>query len=275
MPKPTKTKRMTLHDDEAETATSEADADPAETTAEASDRKRRTSRKWQDDHKATSIKAKAARAQRSREHRAEPTSRRRWRGRRGCRIGRRRRRAGRGSRPRAALPPPVQNPRGDQAPAGHAGPGGQGGTRHQRRRADDLSVARRTLFGADAQYRARRRHQPQDHQFRGSRPPQGGRGGTRSAGRHGRDFAHRRREPHQDRDQARFRISAADVGDGPRPDPEIHRAETRLRGRLAGQAIDPRSLFQRNRRRDRRRRPRPITRPRTSCACSCRAMPRT
>ena len=65
----------------------------------------------------------------------------------------------------SALPPPVQNPRGHQAPASHAGAGGQGRARHQGRGADDLSVARRPLFGADAQHRARRRHQPQDHQF--------------------------------------------------------------------------------------------------------------
>ena len=72
---------------------------------------------------------------------------------------------GRSARPRAALPPPVQDPGSDQAPPGHAGAGGQGGTRHQGRGADDLPVARRPLFGADAQYRARRRHQPQDHQL--------------------------------------------------------------------------------------------------------------
>ncbi len=155
-------------------------------------------------------------------------ARRQRRGRRDRRVGRRRRCARRGSRPRAALSPPVQDPRGDQAPAGHAGAGGQGRARHQRRGADDLSVARRPLFGADAQYRARRRHQPQDHQLRGSRPAQGSRLRTRSAGGHGRHPAHRRREPHQDRDQARLRISVADVGDRPRPDAEIHRAQARL-----------------------------------------------
>ncbi len=99
--------------------------------------------------------------------------------------------------------------------------------------------------------------------------------GARSAGGHGRDPAHRRRQPHQDRDQARLRISAAAVGDGARPDAEIDRAQARLRGRLAGQALDPRPLQQGHRRGRRRRRRRPTTRPRTSCACSCRAMPRT
>ena len=191
------------------------------------------------------------------------------------RIGRRLRRARGSARSRAALSPPIQDPRGDQAPAGHAGAGGQGRARHQGRGADDLSVARRPLFGADAQYRARRRHQPQDHQCRRPRPPQGSRRRARSAGGHGRDPAHRGREPHQDRDQARLRISAAAVGDGPRSDAEIDGAEARLRGRLAGQALDPRPLQQGHRRRRRRRTRGLSARPRTSCACSCRAMPRT
>ena len=104
---------------------------------------------------------------------------------------------------------------------------------------------------------------------------QGNRAGARSAGRHGRDPAHRRRQPHQDRDQARLRISAAAVGDGARPDAEIDRADARLRGRLAGQALDPRPLQQGHRRDRRRRRRRPTRKPRTSCACSCRAMRRT
>ena len=179
---------------------------------------------------------------------------RRERRRRGDRrIGRRRRRAGGSSRPRAALPPAVQNPGSDQAAPGHAGAGGQGGARHQGRGAHHLSVARRPLFGVDAQYRARRRHQPQDHQRRRPLEAQGDRRRTRGAGRHGRDRAHRRREPHQDRDQARLRVSVAAVGDSARPDAEIDRADARLRGRLAGQALDPRPLQQGNRRGHRRR----------------------
>ena len=128
---------------------------------------------------------------------------------------------GRSARPRAALSPPVQNPGSDQAPAGHAGAGGQGRTRHQGRGAHDLPFARRPLFGADAEYRARRRHQPQDHQQRRPLAAQGNRAGARSAGRHGRDPAHRRRQPHQDRGQARLRIFAAVLGDGARPDAQI------------------------------------------------------
>ena len=61
------------------------------------------------------------------------------------------------------LAPAVQDPGGDQAPAGDAGAGGQGRARHQGRGAHHLSLARRPLFGADAEHRARRRHQPQDH----------------------------------------------------------------------------------------------------------------
>ena len=113
-------------------------------------------------------------------------------------VGRRRRRDGGGSGPRAAPPAPVQDPGGDQAPPDHAGPGGQGGARHQGRGADHLSLARRPLFRADAQYRPRRRHQPQDHQRPGPQAPQGDRRRTRSAGRHGRHPAHRRRRAHQD-----------------------------------------------------------------------------
>ena len=49
---------------------------------------------------------------------------------------------------------------------------------------------------------------------------------------------------HQDRGQARFRISAAAVGDGARLHAEIDRADAGLRGRLADQALDPRPLQQ-------------------------------
>ena len=208
------------------------------------------------DEQGTCPCRRRGRQRTQRRQRAQRRQRRRKRRRRGSRdrrIGRRRRRHGRSARPRAALPPPVQDPRGDQAPPGHAGAGGQGGTRHQGRGADDLPVARRPLFGADAQYRPRRRHQPQDHQLGRSRPPQGGRGRPRSPRGHGRHPAHRGSEPHQDRDQARLRISAAAVGDRARPDAQIHGAEARLRGRLAGQALDPRSLRQGHRRSHRRR----------------------
>ena len=84
--------------------------------------------------------------------------------------------------------------------------------------------------------------------------PEGDRPGARSAGGHGRDPAHRRRQPHQDRGQARLRISAAAVGDRARPDAQIDRADAGLRGRLAGQALDPRPLQQGHRRDPRRRR---------------------
>ena len=189
---------------------------------------------------------------RRRRPRQAPRARPRRRG-RGRRIRRRRRRDGRGGRARAALSPPVQDPGGHQAPAGHAGAGGQGRARHQGRGADDLSLARRPLLRADAQHRARRRHQPQDHQRRRPQEAPRDRRGARGSGGHGRDPAHRRRRPHQGRGQARLRISAADLGAGPRPDAEIDRADAGLRGRLARQALDPRSLHQ-GHRRDRRRR---------------------
>ena len=128
------------------------------------------------------------------------------------RIRRRRRCTRRGAGTHAALPPLVQDPGGDQAPADHAGAGGEGGARHQGRGADHLSLARRPLFGADAEHRARRRHLAQDHQFARPQETEGDRAGPRSAGRHGRDPAHRGREPHQDRSEARLRISAAACG---------------------------------------------------------------
>jgi hypothetical protein len=43
----------------------------------------------------------------------------------------------------------------------------------------------------------------------------------------GPDHPHRRRQAHQDRDQARLRIPAAPVGADPRTDAEIHRAGAR------------------------------------------------
>ena len=80
------------------------------------------------------------------------------------RVGRRRRRDGRSAGAHAALPPLLQDPGSHQAPADHAGAGGEGRARHQGRGADDLPLARRPLFGADAEHRARRRHLAQDHQ---------------------------------------------------------------------------------------------------------------
>ena len=149
--------------------------------------------------------------------RPRPRTRARRRG-RSRRIRRRLRRDGRGCRARSALSPPVQDPGGHQAPAGHAGAGGQGRARHQGRGAHDLSLARRPLLRADAQHRARRRHQPQDHQRRRPQEASRDRRGARGSGGHGRHPAHRRRRPHQGRGQTRLRISAADLGAGPRPD---------------------------------------------------------
>ena len=120
-----------------------------------------------------------------------PAGRRRGRGRGRARRGRgqRRGRGGRGrgaargrDRPRrgggrglrragaAALAAAarLQDPGGHQAPPDHAGPGGQGGARQQRRGAHHLSVARRPLQRPDAEHRPRRRHLAQDRQLRRS-----------------------------------------------------------------------------------------------------------
>ena len=136
------------------------------------------------------------------------------------RAARRRRRARGAARAPRAARAAVQDPGSHQAPPDPAGPGRQGRARQQGRGADHLSVARRPLFGADAEHRPRRRHLPQDHQRGRPQAPEGGRPGSRRAGGHGRHPAHRRRHPHQARDQARLRISDAAVGERPRADAE-------------------------------------------------------
>ena len=189
--------------------------------------------------------------------------RRRGRGHRTCR----RRRDGGNAAPRAALAPPIQDPGSHQAPPGSARAGRQGRARQQGRGSDDLSVARRPLFRPDAQHRARRRHFAQDHQYARPQPPEIDRPGSRSARRHGRHPAHRRRLAHEGGGEARFRISAADVGDRPRTDAFFERADPRLRGRLADQARHPRPLQQGRGGGDRRRRGGLSAKPRNSCAC--------
>ncbi len=184
---------------------------------------------------------------------AEAGRRRRGRGRRGSRRGtrrirRRRRRDGGGAGAHLPPAPPVQDPGSHQAPPGDAGAGRQGRARQQGRGADHLSLARRPLCRVDAEHRARRRHQPQDHQRPGSFPPEGSGAGSRRARGHGHHPAHRRRRPHQARDQARLRISDPDVGDGARPDAEVAGPDPGLRGRLADQALAARPLQQGDRR---------------------------
>ncbi len=188
------------------------------------------------------------------EERAPRARRSQRRGRRrGDRAGRRRCDGG-DAAPRAAPAPPVQDPGSHQAPPGSARAGGQGGARQQGRGLDDLSVAGRPLFRPDAEHRARRRHFAQDHQHARSQPPQVDRPGSRSSRGHGRDPAHRGRLAHQGGGEARFRISAAHVGDRSRTDAVLERADARLRGGLADQAGDPRPLRQGCRGGGRRRR---------------------
>ena len=143
--------------------------------------------------------ARAGVTQRSgREHDATATTRPRARGRQG-RERRRRGRARGASGAAEAASAPVQDPGGDQAPAGSAGAGRQGGARQQGRGAHHLPLARRPLFGADAEHGARRRHLAQDHHAGRSQAPEVDRLRARGAGGHGRDPAHRRRQPHQER----------------------------------------------------------------------------
>ena len=145
-------------------------------------------------------------------------------------------------------PPVLQDPRGDPAPPDHPRAGGEGRARQQRRGPHDLSVARRPLHGADAEHGARRRHLAQDHPADRPQAPARNRRRARSAGRHGPDHPHGGRTAHQDRDQARLRLSPAAVGDRARPDAEVDGAGPRLRGRQPDQAVDPRSLQQGHRR---------------------------
>ena len=71
--------------------------------------------------------------------------------------------------------PPVQHPGSHQAPADPAGTGRQGRTRQQGCGTDHLPVARRPLFGSDAEHGAWRRHFAQDHQPAGPQAPEGNR----------------------------------------------------------------------------------------------------
>ncbi len=129
-----------------------------------------------------------------------------------------------------------------------------------------LSLAGR-YCGADAEHGARRRHFAQDHQRSRPQAPQGGRRRSRSAAGHGRYPAHRRREPHQGRDQARLRISDAALGERAQSHAPVHRPCPRLRGRQPDQAFGARPLQQGYRRDSRLRRRGLTARPRTSCAC--------
>ena len=150
----------------------EADAEVRRTTHDASTRSTRSkTRPMPTTRRTPSMRTASSRARSTTitAPRRKATSRRRRRRRRrggrggSRRIRRRRRRAGGSAGARLPPAPPVQDPGSHQAPPGDAGAGGQGRARQQGRGADDLSVAGRPLCRADAQHRARRRHQPQDH----------------------------------------------------------------------------------------------------------------
>ncbi|QYU67237.1 PucC family protein [Leptolyngbya sp. 15MV] len=128
----------------------------------------------------------------------------------------------------APLPPPLQDPGGDQAPPDHADPGGEGGTRHEGRRAHHLHLARRPLFRADAELAPRRRRLPQDHLR--LRPQAAARGDRRAepAGGHVAHRADRRRAAAEARDQEGLRIPAAAVGQHPRTHLRLLRARADL-----------------------------------------------
>ena len=104
-----------------------------------------------------------------------------------------------------------------------------------------LSLAGRYCV-LDAKHCAWWRHFPQDHQRRRSQETQGDCERDRSASGCWSDCAHRWCQTHQDRDQARLRISAAPLGANPRTDAEIHRPCEDLRRRRSDQTFDPRSL---------------------------------
>jgi hypothetical protein len=159
---------------------------------------------------------------------------------------------------------PVRSDRGEYRPAStrsrksssaarSAGAGRQGRARQQGRGADHLSVARRPLFRADAEHRARRRHLAQDHQRRRPQAPQGDRsdlevpegmgvilrtaGASRTKAEIKRDFEYLLRLWENVRELTLRRPRRA-----------------RLRGRQPDQALDPRPLQQGHRRGPRRRR---------------------
>jgi hypothetical protein len=100
----------------------------------------------------------------------------------------------------------------------------------------------------------------------GPQAAQGHRQGSRGAAGHGRDPAHGRPDPHQGRDQARLRISDADVGDGAQPDAGVHRPASSTRKAASSSARSAISTTRTSRRSWSPAR-RAIARPRTSCAC--------
>ena len=106
----------------------------------------------------------------------------------------------------------LQDPGGHQAAPDIAGPGRQGGTRHQGRGAHHLSLDRRSLQRADAQHATRRRHFTQDLGRPAAQASQGHRTGPGGPRRHGRDHPHRRTGTHQGGDQARPRKSSQAMG---------------------------------------------------------------
>ena len=110
---------------------------------------------------------------------------------------------------------------------------------------------------------------------RGPQATEGSRRGSGGAGGHGRDPAHRRRHAHQGRDQARLRISAAAVGNGARPDAQIHRPRRSSTRKARSSSARSATSTTRISTRSLSRATTATRKPRTSCACSCRAMPRT
>jgi hypothetical protein len=97
----------------------------------------------------------------------------------------------------------------------------------------------------------------------GGRPqaPEADHGRSRAADVDGPDRAHRRPPAHQDRDQARLRLSRKALGRDPREDAGELRPGPDLPGQRPHQAGDPRHLQSRHRRGDRRGRGRLAARP--------------
>src|SRR5215207_6828816 len=119
-------------------------------------------------------------------------------------------------------------------------------------RPHDLSQPCRALLRADAEHVAWRRHQSEDLERRRPQAAEVHHVGPQPAQDHGPDRPHCRAFAHQDRDQARLRLSRPPVGRDPRAYDGKQRARAHLSRQRPYQKGDPRPLSSRHQRCDRR-----------------------
>ena len=204
-----KADRDALLREEAEHAAEEERLRAAEYDAEDRESAEAATTMTADDRRGEPTTATATARSTESRHRLEPLA--------GRRIRRRR-----AAQEAPGPAPPLQDPGRHPAPPGAAGPGRQGRARQQGRGADHLSEPRRPLLRADAQHEPRRRHQPQDLERRRPQAAEVDHVRPEPALDDGPDRPHRRPVAHQDRDQARLRLSRPAVGRDPRAHARQH-----------------------------------------------------